>query len=297
MKLWSAVQQFTTLMAGTAWLIASVSLSPALGADPFRTGGTARPISTETEAAFTTVFQLGNYVEAKEDIAKAIEADPKEPLVYTLAAGMAVLEQDWAGLNRYAVQTIQMAQNLMPTDPLRGNLYQAVGTFLLAAYDVSSAGGGVVLGAPQALIKVQQMFQFLDRAKTIDANDPELNLIQGYLEWGLSSNLGLYSPEQAIQRLSSHAEPDYLTFRGLALVYRDLNRPDQALEAVNLALKAAPDNPELFYLKAQILRKKKNYDQALRLFDRALEKQEQLPADVVKQINRERRQVQAALTR
>jgi tetratricopeptide (TPR) repeat protein len=90
-----------------------------------------------------------------------------------------------------------------------------------------------------------------------------------------------------------------LVDRGIALAYRDLKQYDQALRFIDNALKATPDNPELMYLKGQILRIQGNTDKntgslklALDYFNNALKKQEQLPESVKKQLNREHRKVQ-----
>jgi hypothetical protein len=65
------------------------------------------------------------------------------------------------------------------------------------------------------------------------------------------------------------------------------------------ALKETPNNPEVQYLKGQILRIKGNNDknaallkQALNYYNMALKKQEQLPESVQRQLNREHRKVQ-----
>jgi tetratricopeptide (TPR) repeat protein len=134
----------------------------------------------------------------------------------------------------------------------------------------------------------------LDKAKAIDPKDPELNLVQGLTAWGLSSNLGLFKPEDAIQHFQSYAAPPYVSHRGVALVHRDQKRPEQALIAVDKALTAAPDNPELLYLKAQILRKLKNPEASLKFYDQALAKQQQLPTAVVEEITKERNKLQRA---
>lgn len=281
------MQRFTTMMASTALLIASVAPIPALAADPFRSGASARPISSETESAFTALFQQGNYPLSRKYVLSALKTDPQEPIVYAMAAGMAYLDSDWPAMSRYADQTLATAKKLMPTDPLRGNLYQGVGNFLQAAYSLSPAAGGV-LGTSQALISVQESLTFVEKAKAIDANDPELNLLQGFLDWGIASNLGLFDPKQAITRLDTYAAPKYLSYRGIALVYRDLRQPDQALGAVNQALQVAPDNPELTYLKAQILEQQGNRAESLKLMDQVIAKQGQLPPQLVKEITESR---------
>ena len=112
----------------------------------------------------------------------------------------------------------------------------------------------------------------------------------------LAVNLPFSNPEQALARLEKFAGPRYLAYRGLAIGYRDLDQYPEALQAVDRALKATSDNPELFYLKAQILAEqgKKQNDpslvkEAVSNFDKAIAKKDQLPNDLVKQIERERK--------
>ncbi|MDS3860763.1 Sll0314/Alr1548 family TPR repeat-containing protein [Thermosynechococcaceae cyanobacterium BACA0444] len=269
--------------------------SGAWAADPFRTGENSRPISDATSAVFVAVFRDGNYTKGRQLLPAALRASAQEPLTLTMAGGMAFLDGNWADLNRYANQTIQAAQKLSGQDPLRGNLYQAVGNFLLAAHDMSEGGSGPVAGAALALMRAQDVFGYLNQAKAINPNDPELNLIQGFIEWGVANNLGIFKIEDAITRLQTQAAPPYLSYRGVALAYRDLNQSQLALEAIEKAIAAAPNNPELIYLKAQILSQAGNKQASLSLFNQALTMSEQLPGDLVKQMKLERDQVQAAL--
>jgi tetratricopeptide (TPR) repeat protein len=132
-------------------------------------------------------------------------------------------------------------------------------------------------------------------AKQMQGSDP----LKGYMDLILAVNLPFSSPQEAIQRLETYGSPDYLVDRGIALAYRDLKQYDQALRFIDNALKATPDNPELMYLKGQILRIQGNTDKntgslklALDYFNNALKKQEQLPESVKKQLNREHRKVQ-----
>jgi tetratricopeptide (TPR) repeat protein len=150
-----------------------------------------------------------------------------------------------------------------------------------------------------AIPRLQQVFQYLETAEKANPTDPELNLLKGYMDLILAVNLPFSSPQEAIQRLETYGSPDYLVDRGIALAYRDLKQYDQALRFIDNALKATPDNPELMYLKGQILRIQGNTDKntgslklALDYFNNALKKQEQLPESVKKQLNREHRKVQ-----
>ncbi len=118
----------------------------------------------------------------------------------------------------------------------------------------------------------------------------------------LAVNLPFTSPEQAIEQWQQNAAPRYLVDRGIALAYRDLKQYPEALEYVNRALNSTSDNPEIYYLKAQILHEqgKKEQDQnlvqqAIANFDLALAKKSQLPSSLVKQIKYERSQAEARL--
>ncbi|HIK26007.1 MAG TPA: tetratricopeptide repeat protein, partial [Thermosynechococcus sp. M46_R2017_013] len=57
-----------------------------------------------------------------------------------------------------------------------------------------------------------------------------------------------------------------------------------ALNAVDQALAVAPNNPELLYLKAQILAASGNQSEAQQYFQQALAKQNQLPQGIRKEI-------------
>jgi tetratricopeptide (TPR) repeat protein len=105
------------------------------------------------------------------------------------------------------------------------------------------------------------------------------------------------NPDQAIERLEKNAAPQYLVDRGIALAYRDLKQYSQALDYADRALKTTSENPEIYYLKAQILQEKGKRENskpliqdAIANFDKALTKKSQLPSSLVKQIERERNQ-------
>ncbi len=287
---------------GIAVAIASnIWINPALGADPFRSQQ-PRNIGQQTEAAFNAIFQKGNYKQAQEYVQKAIRNEPEEPLGYAIKASLAYTSNDIPTLETYSNKTLTTAKILIAKDPLRGNLYAAVGHFLEGA--VILLQDGTVKGAPQALRRLRQVYQHLEQAEAISSRDPELNLLKGYMDLMLAVNLPFSDPEQAIQRLQQNAGPQYLVDRGIAIAYRDLKKYDQALGYVDRALKATSENPELYYLKAQILReqgqRKKNPDmmqEAVKLFDQALEKKNQLPKRLVKQIGRERRRAAEKLAK
>ncbi|MBV6627635.1 MAG: tetratricopeptide repeat protein [Rivularia sp. (in: Bacteria)] len=284
---------FTTLIALNLWA------NPSLAADPFPRSQ-PRNIGDHTEAAFKAVFELGDYQAAQKYVQKAISSEPNEPLAYAMQASLAYTQQDVEKLESYSAKTLDTGKKLIASDPLRGNLYAAVGHFLKGAVILTREG--TVSGAPKALSRLREVYKHLDKAEAISPKDPELNLIKGYMDLMLAVNLPFANPQQAIQRLEQNAGPQHLVDRGIAIAYRDLKKYSQALAYVNRALESASDNPELYYLKAQILREqgKKQKDsqmtqQAIAHFDKALEKKSQLPATVVKQIERERRRTAESL--
>ncbi|MDJ0618233.1 MAG: Sll0314/Alr1548 family TPR repeat-containing protein [Calothrix sp. MO_192.B10] len=299
-KKFSLLQPLVSLklasMVNIACLVAiwlSVGINPSLAADPFRSQRT-RQIGNTTEEAFKAIFKQGNYPAAQRYLKQAISEDADEPLAYAMQAALAYTSKDWATLGTYSRKTLETAQKLIAQDPLRGNLYTAVGHFLEGALILVRQG--TVKGAPQALGRLRQVYDSLDKAEAVAKDDPELNLVKGYMDLMLAVNLPFANPEQAIQRLEKNAAPQYLVDRGIALAYRDMKKYDRALEYANRALKKTADNPELYYLKAQILREKANKNknkklmqEAIANFDKTLAKKSQLPPGVVKQVQRERR--------
>ncbi|MHC5934120.1 Sll0314/Alr1548 family TPR repeat-containing protein [Nostoc sp.] len=275
------------------WAIAlNLWINPSLAGDPFR-DREPHQIGDQTEAAFKAIFQQGNYPAGERYLQQAISKEPNEPLAYAMMASLAYGNKDWAKLDTYSQKTLETGEKLITSDPLRGNLYTAVGHFLKGAVVLTREG--TVNGVPQAFSRLRQVYEYLDKAEAISANDPELNLIKGYMDLLLAVNLPFASPDQAIGGLEKNAAPKYLVDRGIALAYRDLKRYTQALEYVNRAIKTTSDNPEIYYLKAQILKelgqKEKSqqlFQEAIANFDKALTKKSQLPGDLVKQIERER---------
>ena len=270
----------------------TISNSPALAKDPFRTKQ-SRDIGEYTETAFETLFFEGDYKTVNKYLTLAESKEADEPLAYAIKASLAYTEEDWDTLKTYALKTLATAKKLQPKDPVRGNLYLAVGHFLDGTYLYHKEGP---IGAIQ---KLQIVFKYLDEAEDSDPNDPELNLIKGYMDLLLAVNLPFSSPEQAIERFQKYAAPNYLVERGLAVAYRDLKQYDRALQFANKALEIAPDNPEHFYLKGQILKQigKKNksisiLEDALAYFNQAADKSTQLPKFVVKPLKREMKQTQ-----
>jgi len=283
------IKKYSSILSLASAITLSFS-SFAAAADPFRVDN-ARDIGEHTEKAFHTLFVLGDYFGSLEPLKIAEVEEENEPLAYTLIASLAYTEEDWETLNIYAQKTLEAAEKLEETDPLRGNLYLAVGHFMDGAYIYEKNGP---LGAIQ---KLQLVFKYFDAAEAADADDPELNLIKGYMDLLLAVNLPFSSPDQAITRFETYASPNYLVNRGIAVAYRDLKEYDKALKFVDKALELAPDNPEHHYLKGQILKKMGKeqrsipiLENALEYFSRAMTQESQLPKFIVKPLKREFKQ-------
>ena len=293
------LKRFKTRLKQIVWtlplsmaVIISISNSAVWAEDPFRDEN-PRNIGKYTEKAFKTIFLEGDYQTVTKSLKLAEQEEAEDPLVHAMAASLAYTKDDWEGIKKYALQTLESAQLLSEKDPVRGNLYLAVGHFMDGAYVYEKQG------ALEAIDKLQLVFKFLDRAEDSNPNDPELNLIKGYMDLLLAVNLPFSKPEQAIARFESYAAPNYLVERGLAVAYRDLKQYKQALKYANKALKTAPNNPEHYYLKGQILRQIgknqqdiKTLELAQENFARALEKSSQLPDFVLETLTRENRLTQ-----
>lgn len=275
---------------GFTAVLVGLLANPSFAKDPFRTTN-QRPIDDRTEAVFRSVFEKGDFRTAQNLLN---QAPTNEPLANALRAALAYQQGDLNNLNTYATRTRESAAQLGRTDPLRSNIYQATGSFLEGAYIVSSQG--MVSGIPQALGKLQDAFRYLDAAEKINPQDPEYNLIKGLIDLNLAANvrLPLSSPDDAIARLERYAGPRYLADYGLALGYRDLKQYDRALQSINRALSASPDNPLFNYAKAQILVRQGQRPQSVALFQKALSKKDQLPLKTVDQLQRELRSAQQA---
>ena len=289
----SASKQLFAAIASATALTLSLWVSPTLAQDPFRATN-QRSIGDKTEAAFKAMFEQGDYTTAERYVQQAQKSEPKEPLAYAMQASLAyAVNQDFNSLESNGKKTLETAEQLISTDPLRGNLYAAVGHFLQGAAAISREG--TVKGTPTALAELRQVYAYLDRAEAVSPNDPELNLVRGYMDLMLAVNLPFANPEQAIARLEKFAGPRYLAYRGVAIAYRDLKQYPEAIAAVDRAIKSTTYNPELYYLKGQILSsqgKKQNnqsiLQEAVKNFDLAIAKKNQLPSELVKQIERER---------
>ena len=272
-----ALKRVYATVASTMTIAATLLSAPAF-ADPFRSDN-PRSFDNQLESAFNAMFTDGNYVEARELLESASTSDP---MTHAMQAAFAYLESDWSTLGAEAEQTLTAAQQLTETDELRGNLYTAVGHFMEGAHTLSTQG--TVQATPIVLNKLRLVFDHLGKAEEVDPQDPELNLIKGYMDLMLAVNLPFSSPDQAIERLQSYGAPSYLVQRGLAIAYRDLDNPGAALTAVDQAIAETPNNPDLYYLKAQILRLNDNLRQSLRNFERALEQSANYPTPLAEQI-------------
>lgn len=286
-KLWTGKPQFLVAIL-LSW---SLSTSAGLAGDPFRTKN-PQPIDETAEAAFNAIFRDGDYPTAAVHLEEARADEVEEPLVYALLASLAYLDEDWDALATYATETLTVAEALTEDNPLRGYLYGAIGHFLEGSHALLA--GNEAQGVLIALSKLQQVYGDLDKARQVNPEDPELNLVQGFMDLLIAVNLPFANPEAAIEQLEQYAQPNYLADWGIALAYRDLKRFDQALDSVNRALAGTSDHPQLYYLRAQILR-----EQGIALedtgiliraqtdFRRALAKSAQLPKALVSQVFRE----------
>ncbi len=269
--------------------------------DPFRSTN-PRAINENTSAAFEAFFKQGDYKSAATYLK---QLDPKEPLALAMKASLtysdmlgekdkdkkAALLQEF---QTYGNQTRTAAEQLMAKDPLRGNLYLAVSHFFDGVYAFTKEG--TVKGTAQALTELQQILSYLNKAEEKAPNDPELNLLRGYMDVYAGIYLPFANANKGLERLDKLAAPRYLVDRGLAMGYLELNQPDKAAAAVDRAIALAPNNPELWYLKSRILAKQGKDQESVPYLEKALEKQTQLPAGLVKEMERALRKTKERLT-
>jgi tetratricopeptide (TPR) repeat protein len=267
--------RYRPLLAGAiTTVMVALNALPSLAADPFRPND-PHDISDATEEAFEAFFYEGDYVAAEALVEQAVTTDPDEPMNHAMSAAIGYLNNDLTELANRAQLTQDKADDLMESDPLRGHLYKAVGIFLEGAHVLQTQG--IARGTPTALRMLQQVFSELNAAEKIDPNDPELSLLKGFMDLLLAVNLPFANPDQAIARLEN-GYPTYLSQRGIAIGLRDLGRYDEALTAIEKAIEAAPENPELLYLKAQILYLNDEKAASLEFYEAALAYVEQLPS-------------------
>lgn len=282
------------LMLGGMTLGLSLLSTPALAGDPFRPSAPSTTLDDQTEVAFELIFEDGNYRDARGVLEGAIASGTRDPLAYAMMGSIAFLDQDWAAVDEYGQATQEMAAALGGQDDLRSNLYQGVGIFFKGAAMLKERG--VARGTPQALAMLQQVFSYIDAAEAIDPNDPELSLLKGFMDLMLAVNLPFANPQQAIDRLTDNAYPTYVAQRGIALGYRDLDELNNALEAVDQAIAAAPNNPELLALKGQLYARSGDYDTSLGFYNTALENSDVLHPRLASQIQYEQCSIEGVMT-
>lgn len=289
-----AIRSVTSrFVLGASALALSLGLgSPALAGDPFGRNNPAIDIGDQTEAAFRAMFQESDYAKAAKLLEQARVAEPDEPLIYPMLALLANYQGDNARLADYAAQTRQAAAGIQASQPLRSHLYSAVADFIEGAHILSADGDGPVRGLPKAFGKLRGFNAQMQAARKIDADDPELNLLEGFTDMYASAYLPLASPEAAVAKLQK-AGPDYVADWLTALGYKILGKYDQGLAAVDRGLALQPNHAEMHYLKAQLeMQRAKTNPSSLQSarfhFDAALSQRERLPKALVGQIMRER---------
>jgi tetratricopeptide (TPR) repeat protein len=271
-----------------------------LGKDPFRTTN-PRPINANTLAAFEAFFKNGDYRSASNYLKQLDANDPlslamKASLVYSDFQGEGEKDKRNSLLEEfqsYAAQTRTAAEKLLSKDPLRGNLYLAVSHFFDGVYAFTKEG--TVRGTTRALVELQKILTYLKTAEELSPNDPELNLLRGYLDVYAGIYLPFSNATKGLERLDKLAGPRYLADRGLAMGYLELNELDKALSAIDRALAQAPDNPEFLYLKSRILAKQGKDQDSIPLLEKALSKKDQLPRSLVKEMERALRKTRERL--
>lgn len=276
-------------LVGAVILASGLWTGSVFAKDPFRTTN-ARPISDNTQAAFEALFKKGDY-KAASNYLKQI--DPNEPLSIAMKASMtytdmlgekdkerkAALLQEFQS---YAGQTRSAAERLLSNDPLRGNLYLAVSHFFDGVHAFTKEG--TIKGTAAVLGELQQIMKYLNQAEAQSPNDPELNLLRGYIDVYSGIYLPFSDPDKGFSRLQNFATPRYLADRGLAMGYFEMKEYDKALISVDKAIAQAPDNPELWYLKARILRRQGKPQESVSYLEKAIAKRDQLPIGLVKEM-------------
>jgi tetratricopeptide (TPR) repeat protein len=244
-------------------------------------------MSASLEGAFEDFFRRGNYLNSGQKLTIAQTENPKEPLVYTLQAALAFLNEQPDQMKALAQNAYKVSETLKTKDKARSHLYRGISQGLEGtSYYLKDNGAA---GVAMAFTFVPSMLMEIDKARQLAPDDPEVNLIVGYV----NTVLNKYDDALAAFR---KAGPSYLADRGQALVYRDKKDYPQALQMVEKAITAAPQNPELLYLKAQILASQQQPLQAVTFFDKALSLGKQLPESTKKQIRKERSKQIAKLT-
>ena len=277
-----------------AALVSAVTAIPSFAADPFRSTN-PRDIGSETQKAFVLMFKEGNYVAAVKQLDVAVKTEANEPLLFALFASTFYAKEDYLAMQVAGKRVRANAEALKGKDNLRAYIYRAASDLIEAGYIVKTEG---VSSAARALPLVQSVFDNIKQAQDIDPNDPELNLIKGYIDMLIASVLPLSDLETALSSLKQYAAPDYLKWRGIALAYRDARKPELALDAVNKAIAAAPNNPELTYLKGQVLWMQggNNIPTAKKQFELALTKAKQLNPSLLTEIREQCRNISGGVS-
>ncbi|MGA7955033.1 MAG: hypothetical protein WCA07_16090, partial [Gloeobacterales cyanobacterium] len=153
--------------------------SPALAKDPFRTGVDARAIGPTLESAFEDFFRTGEFQKASQKLTKAQTENPNEPLVYTLQAALAYQNGQRDKMLEMTQKTRDVAQSIESKDPSRSHLYRGIAQGLEGSSYYLKDG---LIGLPKALTYVTSMFLEIDKAKQLAPDDPEINLLVGYID-------------------------------------------------------------------------------------------------------------------
>jgi len=294
-----AIQKFARL-TGAAIVAMGLWAGSVLARDPFRTSN-PRPINENTQAAFEAFFKKGDYKSAANYLK---QLDPDDPLSLAMRASLTYSdmlgERDQSRkatmleeFQSFANQTRSAAERLVGNDPLRGNLYLAVSHFFDGVYAFTKEG--TLKGTAKVLGELQQIIKYLNEAEAKSPNDPELNLLRGYIDVYSGIYLPFSSPDKGIERLQQFAGPRYLADRGLAMGYLEMKEYNKAMTAVDSAIAAAPDNPELWYLKSRILSKQGKDQESIPYLERAIAKRDQLPVGLVREMERALRKTRERL--
>ena len=280
------------LVRGTAAALVAVLSSLgnlAIAGDPFRSSD-PHDIGDRTEAAFEALFVEGHYPEANKAILRAIEEEPGEPLAHALNGALAYVSEDWERLQTAAAATEKAAAALIDTPPLRVSSPAPARPPRRGGSPISEGGSGPFQGGPEAFSRLQQAKAALDKANDIDPDDPELNLLRGFLDLLVAGNLPFLNLDGAISQLQK-AQPGHLRHYGLAMANRYLNQPELALAEIELAIAIAPENPHLVHFRGQVLAKLGQATQDVSQLQRAeqdfvavLAKHEQLPRPMIRHL-------------
>lgn len=232
------------------------------------------------------------------------QLDPNDPLSLAMKASLTysdMLGERDSGkkvsmleeFQSYAAQTRTAAERLLGNDPLRGNLYLAVSHFFDGVYAFTKEG--TVKGTAKVLGELQQIIRYLNEAEAKSPDDPELNLLRGYIDVYSGIYLPFSNPDKGLERLQKFANPRYLADRGLAMGYLEMKEYDKAMAAVDRALAGAPENPDLFYLKSRILSKQGKDQESIPYLEQAIAKRDQLPVGLVREMERALRKTRERL--